>query len=55
MKVLLTMADKELHAIILLEELVVYPKVGDSQTNFQQFHDGFDLQVRPFSQCIIIL
>jgi hypothetical protein len=39
------------HAIFLLEEL----KICGSQTNFQQFHDGLDLQDRPFHQCVIIM
>jgi hypothetical protein len=32
----------------------VHLKIRGSQTNFQQFHDGLDLQVRPFCQCIIV-
>jgi hypothetical protein len=24
-------------------------------SNFQQFHDGFNLQDRPFHQCVIIM
>jgi hypothetical protein len=29
--------------------------VDISQTNFQQFRDGFDLQDGPFPQCVIIV
>jgi hypothetical protein len=47
MQMFLTMGDKTTshsQAIFLLEELVVHLKIYDSQTNSQQFHDGFDLQ-----------
>jgi hypothetical protein len=37
-----------------LEELIVLLKVSGSQTNFQQLHDGFDLQERLFRQCVIV-
>jgi hypothetical protein len=43
------------HAISLLEELVLYLKIGGSQADFQQLHDGFDLQDRPFRQCDIVV
>jgi hypothetical protein len=36
-----------------LEELVVHLKMCGSQANLQQLHDGFDLQDRPFGQCVI--
>jgi hypothetical protein len=38
-----------------LEELVLYLKIGGSQADFQQLHDGFDLQDRPFCQCDIVV
>ncbi|XP_023710176.1 uncharacterized protein LOC111865964 [Cryptotermes secundus] len=43
------------HAIFLLEELVVNLKIGGSQTDFQQLHDGFDLQDRLFRHCDIVV
>jgi hypothetical protein len=57
MKMLLTMGDRELPlpCHFLLEELVVHLKICGSQSNFQQFHDGFDLQDRPFRQCVIVI
>jgi hypothetical protein len=42
-------------ASFLLEELIVHLKVGDSQTNFQKFHDGFNLQNGLFCQCVIVM
>jgi hypothetical protein len=38
-----------------LEELIVHLKTYGSQTNLLQFHDGFDLQERPFRQCVIVM
>jgi hypothetical protein len=38
-----------------LEELIVHPKICGSQTNFQQFHDGLNLQDRPFGQSVIVM
>jgi hypothetical protein len=38
-----------------LEELVVHLKICGSQTNFQQFHDGFDLQDRWFRHIVIVM
>jgi hypothetical protein len=29
--------------------------IYDSQTNFQQLHDGFDLQDRPFHQGVMVM
>jgi hypothetical protein len=50
------MGDRELPiAIFLLEELIVNLKICGSQTNFQQFHDGFNLRDRLFCQCVIIM
>jgi hypothetical protein len=43
------------HAIFLLEEVIIHLKICGSQTNFQQFHDGFNVQDRPFHQCVITL
>jgi hypothetical protein len=43
------------HVIFLLEELIVYLKIYGSQINFQQFHDGSDLQDRQFCKCVIIV
>jgi hypothetical protein len=58
MKMLLTMSDKRAfhsHAIFLLEELIVHLKICGSQTSLQQLHDGFDLQDRPFRQCVTVI
>jgi hypothetical protein len=51
---LLTVGDREI--------LITMPsfcwknlKVWGSQANFQQLHDGFDLQDRPFCQCVIVV
>lgn len=53
---LLTIGDSfPYHAIFWMEELIVHLKICGSQTNFHQFHDGFDLQGRPFHQCVIIM
>jgi hypothetical protein len=38
-----------------LEEFVVHLKICPSQANIQQLHDGFDLQDRPFRQCVIVV
>jgi hypothetical protein len=43
------------HAIFLLEELIDHLKICGSQTNFQQVHDDFDLQERPFFQYVIVM
>lgn len=42
------------HVIFLLEELIVHLKTYGSQTYFQQFHDGFDLQ-RLFRLYVIVM
>jgi hypothetical protein len=39
----------------LLEELIGHLKICGSQTNFQRFHDVFDLQDRFLCQCVIIM
>jgi hypothetical protein len=41
--------------MFLLEELVFHLKICGSQTNLQQFYDGFDLQDRPFYLCVIVM
>jgi hypothetical protein len=38
-----------------LEEIVVNLKIRGSQTDLQQFHDGFDLQDGPFRQFDIVV
>jgi hypothetical protein len=38
-----------------LEQLVIHLKVCDSQANFQQLYDGFDLQDKPFRQFVIVV
>jgi hypothetical protein len=38
-----------------LEELIAHLKICGPQTNFQQLHDGFDLQERLFSQNVIVM
>jgi hypothetical protein len=41
--------------MFLLEELIIHLKICGSETDFQQFHDGFDLQDRLFRQCVIVM
>jgi hypothetical protein len=41
------------HVIFLLEEIIIHLKVGGSQTNLQQFHEGFNLQNGLFCRCVI--
>jgi hypothetical protein len=57
MKMLLTVGDRELPIAMpsLLEELVVHLKIRGSQANLQQLHDGFNMQGRPFHQCVITM
>jgi hypothetical protein len=38
-----------------LEELIIHLKICGSQTNFQQFHDGFDLQDRLFHKYVNVM
>jgi hypothetical protein len=37
-----------------LEELITHLKICGFQTNFQQLHDGLDLQETPFRQCVVV-
>jgi hypothetical protein len=39
----------------VLEEFIIHLKNCGSQTNFQELHDVFDLQDRPFHQCVVII
>jgi hypothetical protein len=52
-----TRKKKKFHSrvIFLLEEFIIHLKVGGSQTNFQQFHEGFNLQNGLFCQCVIVV
>jgi hypothetical protein len=43
------------HAIFLLEEVIIHLKICGSQTNLQQFHNGFSLQGRPFHHSVIVV
>jgi hypothetical protein len=55
---LLTRGDKRAsrsHAIFLLKEFIIHPKICGSQRNLQQFHNGFRLQGRLFHQSIILM
>jgi hypothetical protein len=49
------MGDRELPIAMpsLLEELIVHLK-NMWFSNIQQFHDGFDLQDKPFRQCVTV-
>jgi hypothetical protein len=38
-----------------LEELVIHLKIYGSQANFQQLHNGFDLQDRLFHQYVNVV
>jgi hypothetical protein len=58
MKMLLTMSDSELRITMtpsFLEELFIHLKMCSSQANFQQHRECFDLQDRPFPQCVIVV
>jgi hypothetical protein len=39
----------------VLQELIILLKICDSETNLQKFHNGFDLQGKPFLQSFIVM
>jgi hypothetical protein len=52
------MGDKRashIHAIFLLEGLIVHLKICGSQASLQQLHNSFYLQETPFRQCVIVM